>query len=71
MDPRLNECVKNATNILRPYLIQGIPELGITEIDPLVIPMVKLEQGTKTVNYKAMLRNVTVFGLGNYTFTDL
>lgn len=67
----LSECVKNATILIKPYLLKGIPELGIVEIDPLVIPMVKLEQGTKMVNYKAMLKNITTEGLSTYNFTNL
>lgn len=71
MDPRLSDCVKNASEVLRPHLKKGIPEIGITEVDPLVIPMVKLEQSTNSMNYKAMLKNVTVYGLSTYKFTDL
>ncbi|XP_044728073.1 uncharacterized protein LOC123291738 [Chrysoperla carnea] len=70
-DPRINECVKNATIVIRPYLKKGIPELGIPAIEPLHIPMVKLEQGTDAVNYKARLSNIVIDGLSTYQFREV
>ncbi|XP_075235679.1 protein takeout-like [Lycorma delicatula] len=70
-DRNLNECFKKATMIIRPYITKGIPELQIPAIDPLMIPMVMLEQGTQAVNYKAKLRNLKVYGLRNYQFNDV
>ncbi|GLV39168.1 uncharacterized protein CBL_06219 [Carabus blaptoides fortunei] len=70
-DLKLGECLLNATNTLKPHLEKGFPEFGIPEIDPLVIPMAKLEQDTKSVNYKAMFINMTVKGLSDYKFTEI
>lgn len=70
-DPKLGECLLNATDTLKPHLEKGIPELGIPEIDPLVIPVVKLEQEIKSVNYKAMFKNITLKGLSDYKFTEI
>jgi len=46
----------------------GIKELNFPAVEPLEIPMVKLEQGTGAVNYKATLTNIKIFGLSNYHF---
>ncbi|RZF36644.1 hypothetical protein LSTR_LSTR012323 [Laodelphax striatellus] len=70
-DKNLNDCFKKATQVIRPYITKGIPELNIPPIDPLMIPMVMLEQGTPAVNYKAKLKNLKVFGLRNYMFDNV
>uniref|UniRef100_A0A1B6C2E4 Lipid-binding serum glycoprotein N-terminal domain-containing protein n=1 Tax=Clastoptera arizonana TaxID=38151 RepID=A0A1B6C2E4_9HEMI len=40
-------------------------------VEPLVIPMIMLEQGTKAVNYKAKLKDIKVFGLSEYKFQTI
>ncbi|XP_054273334.1 protein takeout-like isoform X2 [Macrosteles quadrilineatus] len=70
-DPMLPMCFMLATDILRPYLAKGIPEHNIPPIEPLVIPMVMLQQGTSAVNYHANLKNIMVFGLANYQFKNV
>ncbi|XP_046669012.1 protein takeout-like isoform X1 [Homalodisca vitripennis] len=70
-DPMLPMCFMLATDIIRPQLVAGIPERNIPPIEPLVIPMVMLQQGTSAVNYKANLKNIKVIGLGNYQFKNV
>lgn len=57
-----------ATESVREYLKKGVPELNIPEISPFHIPEVSLEQGTKTLNYKAQLTNILVKGFDTYKF---
>lgn len=68
--PAFNMCIKMATVIVQPYISQGIKELNIPAIEPLEIPMVKLEQGTPAVNYKATLTNIRIYGLSKYKFLN-
>lgn len=58
-----------ATEIVKPFLIKGVPELGIPAIEPYTIPEITLEQGTQALNFKAQLKNVVVKGLGGYKFS--
>ncbi|XP_050309980.1 uncharacterized protein LOC126745968 [Anthonomus grandis grandis] len=68
-DPKLNQCLLDATETLRPYLAKGVPELSIPPFEPFKIPQIKLEQGTRALNFKAVLDNVVVHGLTNYKFS--
>lgn len=52
-------------------LLSGLPQYNIPSIEPLVVPMVMLEQGTQAVNYKAKLKNIKVYGLSNYDVKDV
>lgn len=52
-------------------MLSGLPEYNIPSIEPLVVPMVMLEQGTQTVNYKAKLKNLKVYGLSTYDVKEV
>ncbi|KAH1024379.1 hypothetical protein HUJ05_003870 [Dendroctonus ponderosae] len=56
-DPNLNRCLVEATEMIRPYLAKGIPELKVPPFEPFNIPEIKLEQGTSALNFKALLKN--------------
>lgn len=34
-DPKINECVYNSVNNLKPYLVTGIPSLDIPSLEPI------------------------------------
>lgn len=53
------------------FIITGVPELGIPAIEPLIIPKIELQQGTKAINYKAVLTKLNLYGLSNYKVDDL
>lgn len=59
-----------AANHVKPYLIKGIPELGIKPITPYYITEVAFDQGTPAINFKATLTNVTLLGLDTYEVTQ-
>lgn len=68
-DPKLNECLLNATRLVKPYLAGGVPELKIPPLEPFTIPQIAFEQGTQAVNFKASLYNLSATGLTNYEFS--
>lgn len=49
----------------------GIKELNIPALEPLVVPMVKLEQGTGAVNYRANLKDISIYGLTKFSVNQL
>lgn len=55
-----------AANYVKPFLVKGVPELGILPITPYHLPEVSFDQGTQAINFKATLTNVTLFGLDSY-----
>lgn len=58
-----------AANYVKPFLIKGIPELGIKPISPYYISEVSFDQGTPAINFKATLSNISLFGLDTYEVT--
>lgn len=69
-DPKINQCMVEAANFVKPFLIKGVPELGIKPITPYFIPEVSFDQGTRAINFKATLSNVSLFGLDSYEVTQ-
>lgn len=70
-DPQLDNCIKNSFNHLRPYLSQGIPELGVPPVEPLFIDRLVMENSAGPVRVTAAFNNITVFGPSNYTITKI
>lgn len=57
---KLSKCFKETIVNLRPYLINGIPELNLPSVDPLYIKEINLNNGIggASLNLKAKLTNV-------------
>lgn len=47
-DPKLNDCIKTSIDILRPFLVKGIPELDIPSIDPIDIGDLLVSENTRS-----------------------
>lgn len=48
---------------------RGIPELGITEPEPIVIDQIQLALGSGPDGYRATFRNIQAYGVSNVTVT--
>ncbi|XP_025203960.1 circadian clock-controlled protein-like [Melanaphis sacchari] len=70
-DVQFNSCIKETFNHLRPYLINGIEELTVPPIEPLVIPKMQMENGHGAVRVRAILSNMTIHGASNYTVLNV
>lgn len=68
-DPKLNQCLLKATETVKPFLAKGVPEVSLPPLEPFNIPEVTLQQGTSSLNFKAVLKNLWVRGLTDYTFS--
>ncbi|XP_060517809.1 uncharacterized protein LOC132696792 [Cylas formicarius] len=68
-DPNINQCLVDATEKVKPFLAEGVPSLKIPPFEPFQIPKIELAQGTRSLNFKAVLTNVLAYGLSNYKFT--
>lgn len=66
-DPKINACIKQTFDHLRPYLIQGIPEIKLASIEPLRISKMQMENGHGPVRVRAVFSNMTIYGASNYT----
>ncbi|XP_077288836.1 protein takeout-like [Arctopsyche grandis] len=70
-DPQLNACIKNSFQHLRPYLVNGLTDLNVPSIDPMLIPYMGMENGNGPVRVKAAFTNITAIGASNYTITKI
>ncbi|KAJ1528364.1 hypothetical protein ONE63_006783 [Megalurothrips usitatus] len=70
-DPNIDECVKEAVELLRPHLAEGVPELGIPSCEPLIIPEVVVDQGSGAVTVTSIYRNVRVFGPSKFELRNI
>lgn len=59
----MSKCFREAVLHLKPYLVKGIPELGLPSIDPLKIKEVTMDTGgTNSVNLDVTLSNLEFIG---------
>lgn len=61
--------MKQSANYLVANMKRGIPELGITEPEPIVIDQIQLALGSGPDGYRATFRNIQAYGVSNVTVT--
>ncbi|XP_077269061.1 protein takeout [Temnothorax americanus] len=61
-DPKLNECVKQSIDLLRPYLKAGIPALKIPSCEPLRVPRIEISQSAGPVSIRSTYTDIEVQG---------
>ncbi|XP_033218844.1 protein takeout-like [Belonocnema kinseyi] len=71
VDPKLDSCIQNSFNHLRPYLVKGIADLELPPIEPLSIPELGMNNGQGAVRVSALFSNITALGPGNYSVTKV
>ncbi|CAD6992048.1 unnamed protein product [Ceratitis capitata] len=67
----VNECLRDSGNKLVHYLRQGVPELDIFEIEPVVIDEIGIVLGSGPDGYRALFRNIQAYGVSNITVTNV
>ncbi|XP_053691063.1 uncharacterized protein LOC128739593 [Sabethes cyaneus] len=71
-DPELNECLRFAGNKLAQHLRKGgIPEIGITEVEPVIVDEIGIALGSGPDGYRATFRNIEAFGVSNLTVVNV
>ncbi|XP_071455445.1 protein takeout [Hetaerina americana] len=70
-DPKLNECLTRSGNHLAEHFRGGIPELGITEVEPVLIDEVSIALGSGPDGYKASFRDIEARGVSNMTLVKM
>ncbi|CAH1980849.1 unnamed protein product [Acanthoscelides obtectus] len=66
-DPELNKCILRATETVRPYILEGVPNFSKSVVN-FSIPAVVLQDGNQAINYRADVTDMTMYGLENYKF---
>jgi hypothetical protein len=67
-DPNLGTCFQKAVEQIRPHMKDGIPELFIPPMSPLVLPQAGLDNGD---NFKASFRNIEVYYVDEFRVDNL
>ncbi|CAH0393933.1 unnamed protein product [Bemisia tabaci] len=70
-DPKLSECIIQAVNHLRPYLVRGIPDIQLPSVEPFRMEPFSLALATGPDGYKITLRDIDLRGASNFTITKL
>lgn len=70
-DPNIADCIKDSVEKLRPKLKEGIPELKVPPIEPLILDEVKLRSGPNVAKIDANITNIHVWGPSDFQITSL
>ncbi|KAL1490573.1 hypothetical protein ABEB36_013243 [Hypothenemus hampei] len=66
-DPNLLKCIVENLEIIRPKMKNGIPELFIPPMNPLVIPQATLNSGA---NFKATFKDILMYHADEFKLED-
>nr|CAI5824199.1 unnamed protein product [Callosobruchus analis] len=69
-DPELGKCMLQATETVRPYVIEGVPNFSKSVVN-FTVPNVVLQDGNQAINYRADVNDMVLYGLENYKFEYL
>ncbi|XP_050548946.1 protein takeout [Daktulosphaira vitifoliae] len=69
--PNVNECLTYAANHLAMNFRKGIPELGIENVEPIVIDEINLALGTGPDGYRATFKDIQAYGVSNLTVNQV
>lgn len=70
-DPHLDECMKTSIDILRPFLVKGIPELDIPSIDPIDIGDLLVSENTRSNGIRISARDIKSYGSSQFVIKSL
>lgn len=70
-DPELDECLQYSGNKLASYLHEGIPELGLEEVEPTIIDEISIALGEGPDAYRATFSNIEAYGVSNISLTKV
>ncbi|KAB0797557.1 hypothetical protein PPYR_08550 [Photinus pyralis] len=70
-DANVNECILKAANSLNQYVRKGIPEIGLSSLDPYNAPNFTITLESSITNISATAENFTIYGLYNYQFNKV
>ncbi|XP_014289105.1 circadian clock-controlled protein daywake [Halyomorpha halys] len=61
-DPNFDKCVVDAVEVVRPYLVKGIPKIRVPSLEPLHIPQLSINRDLENIKVKANLKDLKVWG---------
>uniref|UniRef100_A0A2S2QEG5 Uncharacterized protein n=1 Tax=Sipha flava TaxID=143950 RepID=A0A2S2QEG5_9HEMI len=70
-DSNVNECLTYSANHLAMHFRKGIPELGIEDVEPIVIDEINLALGSGPDGYRATFKDIQAYGVSNLTVNQV
>lgn len=67
----MNTCLKQSANYLIANMRRGIPEIGLTEPEPVIIDEIGIALGAGPDGYRATFRNIKAYGISNISVTAI
>ncbi|KAF5269304.1 hypothetical protein FQR65_LT02605 [Abscondita terminalis] len=70
-DPCVSDCFLNAANKLRPLLTEGVKEIGMSSIKPLILRNITINHKAVDANFKVKAKRVDLYGLHHFEIKEL
>lgn len=70
-DPNIEECMATSIETLKPYLVEGIPDLDIPSIDPIDIGNLIVSESTRSNGLHISAKNIRAFGSSSFKLKKL
>lgn len=67
-DPKINDCIKESVEHLRPYLKSGVPEYAIPSLEPLLLKELVAAEGG---GIKMYAKDVHAYGASDFSVTKM
>uniref|UniRef100_A0A182NS83 Uncharacterized protein n=1 Tax=Anopheles dirus TaxID=7168 RepID=A0A182NS83_9DIPT len=67
----VNDCLRYSANKLASYIRQGIPEIGIVDVEPVVVDEISIALGSGPDGYRASFRNIEAYGVSNLSIVNV
>ncbi|KAB0797581.1 hypothetical protein PPYR_08574 [Photinus pyralis] len=70
-DPKLNECIKEAVQKIKPLLADGLPEFDIPSLEPLHISEILIDHGAGALALKSTYTDIKVYGPSQFVLKSV
>lgn len=72
-DPDIDECLKYSGNKLASYLHEGIPELDLVDVEPVIVDEISIALGNPDDEdaYRATFSNIEAYGVSNISLAKV
>jgi hypothetical protein len=70
-DPQVNQCLAEAANHLARCFRRGIPELEVTQAEPILIDEISIALGSGPDGYRAIFKDIEAYGVSNMSIVGV
>ncbi|KAK4878903.1 hypothetical protein RN001_007049 [Aquatica leii] len=70
-DPNINNCILEAAMKVKPYIQNGVEELGINPLYPVVFPYFPMDHSAEHGEFLSSNKDFTIYGMNNYNVESI